>query len=124
MSMLCRSWLRFGRTTKVCHIICFLYAHPTHSGAAWHTVAYKRFTDIVPLAVDRMILRGLDKGIRQALFDGLGLGGQNGPQTCAELLQEPSTVVARRTDLQTRRDRLSSGAYICILLIFVMLIGF
>lgn len=69
-------------------------------------VAYKRFSDNVPLAVDREILRGFDRGIRGALFKGLGLGGENGHQKCKELLQEPTTTVARRDELQKKRDRL------------------
>jgi hypothetical protein len=51
-------------------------------------VAYKRFSDNVPLSVDREILRGIDADIGQALFRGLGLGGESGPQKCRELLQE------------------------------------
>jgi hypothetical protein len=53
-------------------------------------VAYKRFSDNVPLSVDREILRGVDNGIGPALFRGLGLGGDSGPQKCKELLQEAS----------------------------------
>ena len=71
-------------------------------------VAYKRFSDNVPLAVDREILRGFDEGIGAALFVGLGLGGENGHQKCRELLQEPSTTVARRSELQKKRDLLSN----------------
>jgi hypothetical protein len=74
-----------------------------------HAVAYKRFGDNVPLAVDREILRGLDSGIGPALFRGLGLGGENGHQKCKELLQEPPNTASRRTELQKKRDRLSTG---------------
>jgi hypothetical protein len=78
------------------------------------TVAYKRFTDNVPLAVDREILRGLDSGIGLSLFKGLGLGGDNGPQKCHELLQEPPNTAARRAELQKKRDRLSTGGLLQI----------
>jgi hypothetical protein len=94
-------------------------------------VSAKRFIDNVPyvpiqlsaplaiylqlfyrLAVDHEIVRGLERGIRGALFKGLGLGSEDGYQRCRDLLQEPSGTVSRRNELNKKRERLYKGAFI------------
>jgi hypothetical protein len=75
----------------------------------FRSVAYKRFGDMVPLAVDHEILRGLEGGIEKAVFDGLGLGGGHTLQRAKELLQEPISVVTSRNQLRKKRERLDAG---------------
>lgn len=70
------------------------------------TVAYKRFVDNVPMAIDRTMVRGLKVGLELALFNGMEISGPGGYERCRLLLSEPGGVVAHRTELQKRRDRL------------------
>jgi hypothetical protein len=69
-------------------------------------VAYKRFVDNVPMAIDRTMVRGLKVGLESALFNGMEISGAGGHERCRLLLSEPEGIVARRTELQKRRDRL------------------
>ncbi|EIN06635.1 hypothetical protein PUNSTDRAFT_115166 [Punctularia strigosozonata HHB-11173 SS5] len=73
---------------------------------AYYQVAYKRFIDIVPLAVDHGLVRGLERGLQKVLFDGLGVGGPEGFKNCKMLLQEPPLTATRREELSKRRERL------------------
>jgi len=78
---------------------------------AYFQVAYKRFVDNVPMTIDQELLRGLDcdRGIENALLDGLGVGGPTGHQRCLELLQEPSNIMIRREDLSKKLKRLETA---------------
>ncbi|KAF8504672.1 P-loop containing nucleoside triphosphate hydrolase protein [Russula emetica] len=73
---------------------------------AYFQVAYKRFVDNVPMAIDRTMVRGLKVGLESALFNGMDISGPGGYERCRLLLSEPEGIVARRTELQKRRDRL------------------
>lgn len=77
---------------------------------AYFQVAYKRFADMVPLAIDYEIVRGLHKGIEQALLDGLSLTGPDAHERCKQMVQEPSTVASKRTELQKKLDRLHAAS--------------
>lgn len=70
------------------------------------TVAYKRFVDNVPMAIDRTMVRGLKVGLESVLFNGMEISGPGGYERCRLLLSEPEGIIARRTELQKRRDRL------------------
>jgi len=78
---------------------------------AYFQVAYKRFADNVPMAIDQELLRGLDwdRGIQEALFKGLGVGGPDGQRRCEDLLKEPPNVSARRADLLKKQKRLETA---------------
>ena len=73
------------------------------------SVAYKRFTDNVPLAVDVELVRGLDNGILKILLDRLGVNGAKGDVICKELAQESRKVAERRVDLRMKLERLQAG---------------
>jgi hypothetical protein len=73
-------------------------------------VAYKRFADMVPLAIDYEIVRGLHKGIEQALLDGLSLTGPDAYTRCQLMVQEHSNVSSKRTELQKKLDRLHAAS--------------
>ena len=51
-----------------------------------HIVAYKRFADNVPLAIDFELVRGA--GALQTLYTNLGINGSDGLHICQELAQE------------------------------------
>ncbi|KAG2121234.1 P-loop containing nucleoside triphosphate hydrolase protein [Suillus clintonianus] len=77
---------------------------------AYFQVSYKRFADMVPLAIDYEVVRGLHKGIEQALLEGLSLTGPDAHVRCQLMVQEPSTVASKRTELQKKLDRLRAAS--------------
>ena len=60
------------------------------------SVAYKRFTDIVPMTIDHELVLGIERDIGSALSKGLGINGPNTFQTACELLWEPSNICSSR----------------------------
>lgn len=77
---------------------------------AYFQVSYKRFADMIPLAIDYEIVRGLHKGMEQALLDGLSLTGSDAYARCQLMVQEHSTVSSKRTELQKKLDRLHAAS--------------
>jgi len=69
-------------------------------------VAYKRFVDNVPLAIDVGIVRGLQKDILLFLCSNLGINGPDGNQICVDFAKEDTDVAAKRLDLKKRLARL------------------
>jgi len=76
---------------------------------AYFQVAYKRFTDIVPMAIDHEFVLGLAQGIESAIYKGLGINGPNAFRIAHELIQEPPNISARREELQKKMDRLNTA---------------
>jgi hypothetical protein len=78
--------------------ICLLY----------FIVAYKRFTDNIPLAIDYELVRGLERDLALNLYKGLGLTGNGADcsRVCKGLMQESPHVVGRREELHKKRERL------------------
>ena len=74
-------------------------------------VAFKRFTDMVPMMIDQELLRGLDwdRGLNSALNKGLGITGPGSLEKAKEYLQEPPDVRSRRENLVRRYERLLSA---------------
>ncbi|KAI0782967.1 P-loop containing nucleoside triphosphate hydrolase protein [Abortiporus biennis] len=85
--------------------------HIMASVRAYFQVAYKRFADNVPMAIDHELILGLDRdrALENALRKGLGITGPDGYQRCKDFLQEPPNVVARRDELQKKLDRLEAA---------------
>ena len=73
------------------------------------TVAYKRFVDNVPMAIDRTLVWGVLNGLENAILNGLGMNGPEGFENCRRLLQEPSNIVERRKELKMRKERLNNA---------------
>lgn len=69
-------------------------------------VAYKRFVDIVPMAIDYELVRGLERGLDHALREGLQLTGVDALEHCAAMLQEPASIAMRRQEILKRLERL------------------
>ncbi|KAI0077225.1 hypothetical protein K474DRAFT_1596469 [Panus rudis PR-1116 ss-1] len=78
---------------------------------AYFQVAYKRFADNVPMAIDYELVLGLDRdrALENALMRGLGITGPDGFKHAREYLQEPPNIVSRREELQKKRERLISA---------------
>lgn len=76
-----------------------------------HVVAYKRFVDNVPSAIDHELILGInrDHSLEVALHAELGITGADASKRCRELLAEPPHIVARRKDLSGRKERLESA---------------
>jgi len=78
---------------------------------AYFLVAFKRFTDMVPMAIDQELLRGLDwdRGLVSTLTKGLGITGPGSLEKAREYLQEPPDVRSQRENWLRRRERLLSA---------------
>ncbi|KIJ13509.1 hypothetical protein PAXINDRAFT_13626 [Paxillus involutus ATCC 200175] len=76
---------------------------------AYFQVAYKRFVDMVPMAVDYEIVLGLEKDMDKALQEGLQITGPDGYTRCQNMLQESSSVASRRQDVQKKMERLQAA---------------
>ncbi|VDC00608.1 unnamed protein product [Peniophora sp. CBMAI 1063] len=72
---------------------------------AYFQVAYKRFVDNVPLAIDEAFVRGVVVGLQTAILTGIGIGGRDGFETCQRLLQEPEHIKRRRDELLEKESR-------------------
>lgn len=77
---------------------------------AYFQVAYKRFADNVPLAIDYDLVRGVDRGLLATLSERLGIYGSNGKDICEELTQESPQVAGRREELMKKLERLQSAS--------------
>ncbi|KAK0199336.1 P-loop containing nucleoside triphosphate hydrolase protein [Desarmillaria ectypa] len=77
---------------------------------AYFQVAYKRFADNIPLAIDYDLVRGVDRGLLGTLSERLGIYGSNGHAICKELTQESPQVAGRREELMKKLERLQSAS--------------
>ena len=73
-------------------------------------MAYKRFADVVPLAIDREIVLGAAANVLQVLNSNLGINSAEGSRICNELAQESLQVADHRFDLQKKLERLESAS--------------
>jgi len=75
------------------------------------SVAFKRFTDMVPMMIDQELLRGLDwdRGLHSALTKGLGVTGPGSFNKAQGYLEEPPDIKSRREILLKKRERLQSA---------------
>lgn len=72
-------------------------------------MAYKRFVDNIPLAIDQELIFGLERDILPTLYAGLGLNGADGARICQELTQESPQVAGKREELKKKMERLSAA---------------
>ncbi|KAI6044502.1 P-loop containing nucleoside triphosphate hydrolase protein [Pisolithus marmoratus] len=72
-------------------------------------VAYKRFVDMVPLAIDFEMVRGIERGLDEALLDGLQLTRDDAHERCAAMLQEPAAIASKRQELSKKLERLRAA---------------
>lgn len=76
----------------------------------FYLVAYKRFADIVPLAIDRELVRGAASDVLSVLYGSLGVNGPEGARVCRDLAQESPQDAERRIDLQKKLERLETAS--------------
>lgn len=72
-------------------------------------VAYKRFVDNVPMAIDFVILNGFKRTIRDVMFAELRLGEVQAKELCAEYLTEDPDVKSKRDTLSSKSKRLEKA---------------
>ncbi|QRV83400.1 dynamin central region protein [Ceratobasidium sp. AG-Ba] len=76
---------------------------------AYYEVAHQRFTDIVPMAIDDIMVTGLVDGLEKYLLENLGITGDNARKTCAGFLADSPETTREREVLKARLDRLNSA---------------
>ncbi|TFK33506.1 hypothetical protein BDQ12DRAFT_715805 [Crucibulum laeve] len=74
---------------------------------AYFQIAYKCFTDNVPLAVNHELVIGAERGVLKLLYGGLGINGPNGLRICKDLAQESPQNANRREELMKKLERLN-----------------
>ncbi|KAF9465139.1 P-loop containing nucleoside triphosphate hydrolase protein [Collybia nuda] len=77
---------------------------------AYFQVAYKRFVDNVPLAVDRDLVRGVRHDVLKMLNTGLGITGPEGHLICRELAQENQNISGKREELSKKLERMNMAS--------------
>ncbi|KAF9258340.1 hypothetical protein L218DRAFT_1005081 [Marasmius fiardii PR-910] len=77
---------------------------------AYFQVAYKRFSDNVPLVVDYELVRGLERNLLEVLLEKLRIHTVDGPEICQEFAQESSVIADKREELTTRLERLRNAS--------------
>ncbi|KAI0045529.1 hypothetical protein FA95DRAFT_1607639 [Auriscalpium vulgare] len=73
---------------------------------AYFQVAYKRYVDDVPLAIDQELVRGLREGLEAAISSGIGINKPDGYERCKNFLREPAAIGERRNELEGKKKRL------------------
>ncbi|EKM81299.1 hypothetical protein AGABI1DRAFT_56763 [Agaricus bisporus var. burnettii JB137-S8] len=77
---------------------------------AYFQVAYKRFSDNIPMAIDRELVCGAGRDILPLLRNGLGLNSLEAHRICKELAQENTSVANRREELVKKPQRLDEAS--------------
>ena len=71
-----------------------------------YLVAYKRFADNVPLAVDYELVQGVERDILKTMYVRLGINGPDGARIAGELAMESLQNADKREDLCKKLERL------------------
>lgn len=72
-------------------------------------VAYKRFIDMVPMAIDNELVRVDSRALEEELSCGLKMTDLQAKEHCRKLLAEPPTISSIREELEGRKDRLMAA---------------
>ncbi|KAJ3812204.1 P-loop containing nucleoside triphosphate hydrolase protein [Lentinula aff. lateritia] len=76
---------------------------------AYFQVAYKRFVDNIPSAIDHEMVLGFERDLLRTLPLRLGIHGPDGLAICKELAQESTQVAAKREELSKKLERMKAG---------------
>lgn len=79
------------------------------SARAYYQVAYKRFSDTIPLAIDHRYVRAFEKTIQATLVAGLKISASDAHDRCAKWMAEPESIVRKRAELTDRKERLEAA---------------
>jgi hypothetical protein len=103
-----RSWGTCVLTSRVCDPVYIVVAQKgfTDRPPMLLPVAYKRFVDNVPKAIDEQLVLGIARGLQDALATGLGLDSHDAHERCAKLLAESPRIAEKREKLVARQKRL------------------
>ncbi|KAL1690988.1 P-loop containing nucleoside triphosphate hydrolase protein [Schizophyllum commune] len=77
---------------------------------AYFQVAYKRFVDNIPLAIDQELVYGIERDMYSALMAGLHVNGPDGDHLCREYAQESPQAASKREELEKKLERLSGAS--------------
>ncbi|KAL1744329.1 hypothetical protein HDZ31DRAFT_64162 [Schizophyllum fasciatum] len=77
---------------------------------AYFQIAYKRFADNIPLAIDQELVRGIERRLPYVLLTGLHVHGPNGERICKELAEESPQIAMKREELRQRIERMSTAS--------------
>ena len=72
-------------------------------------VAYKRFVDHVPMAIDYKLVRGGKVDIFGLLWTRLELDGKDAHERCKDFAREAAHIADRREELQKKLERLNKA---------------
>lgn len=73
-------------------------------------VAYKRFSDNIPMAIDRELVYGVERDALPLLRNGLGLNSVDAHRICKEFAQESFSVASKREELARKLQRLEEAS--------------
>jgi len=73
-------------------------------------VAYKRFVDNVPLAIDEEMLQGLQHDLLGNLCRLLGVHSPDGQRICQDYARESPQNAGRRAELTKKLERLTTAS--------------
>ncbi|KAJ1303118.1 hypothetical protein OPQ81_011319 [Rhizoctonia solani] len=79
------------------------------SARAYYQVAYKRFSDTIPLAIDHRYIRAFERAIQNTLVARLKISASDAHERCAKWMAEPQSVVRKRAELTDRKERLEAA---------------
>ncbi|KAH9917092.1 P-loop containing nucleoside triphosphate hydrolase protein [Amylocystis lapponica] len=90
---------------------CEAALHIMASVSAYFQVAYKRFTDNVPIAIDHELVLGLDRdqAFEKVLRLQLDIHGPDGRARCSDYLREPKNISQQRDEFRRQKDRLDAA---------------
>jgi hypothetical protein len=72
-------------------------------------VAFKRFVDNIPMIIDYELLKGFDRTLNKALFQGLQVSGHEAQERATVYLQEDPTVIRRREALEQDLEKFEAA---------------
>lgn len=73
-------------------------------------VACKRFSDNIPMAIDRELVYGVERDALALLRNGLGLNSIDAHQICKEFAQESPSIASKREELAKKLERLEEAS--------------
>ena len=72
-------------------------------------VAYKRFVDHIPMAIDYELVRGGEVDVFHLLWIKLELDGKDAHNKCRDYAQEAAQIADRREELEKKLERLAEA---------------
>jgi len=72
-------------------------------------VAFKRFVDNIPMIIDYELLKGFDRTLTKAMFQGLQVAGRDAQERAMGYLQEDPNVIRRREALEQDLEKFEAA---------------